>query len=521
MRTQHLVALLLAILLATAFAEEFTFNTKNADKPFANQEGEDSYILISGGTVVNADHSAKADVLIHNDKIVRVGQNIEAPKGTKVVDATDRLVMPGGIDPHTHMEMPFMGTMSADDFFKGSAAALAGGTTMIIDFAIPSKGKSLLDAFENYQQKAAKAPGNYGFHMAVIEWTDQTEKDMAVLAKKGINSFKVFMAYKGALMLNDEGIYKAFKTAKKLGCVPMVHAENGDLVLAEQERVFSELGITGPEGHPLSRPAFFEAEATNRAITIARTVNVPLYIVHVMSAEAMEHVNRAKLRGQRVIGEPVVSGLVLDDSYYRHPDWHVASRYVMSPPLRPKGNDERLRNALASGILDLVATDHCVFNSTQKLMGRDDFRKIPNGLNGVEDRLSIVWDRMVKSGLMTKNDFVRVTSTKAAQIFNVYPRKGVVREGSDADVIVFNPNAKRTISAETHHHNIDWNVYEGWEVTGVVETTIVNGHIAYSNGKLNVAPGQGRFVETPPFGYLYDTLDAFDAINKPTAVDRS
>ncbi|GBF89372.1 dihydropyrimidinase [Raphidocelis subcapitata] len=467
------------------------------------------YVLVKGGTVVNHDASFKADVLINGQTIEAVGPNLQAPKGAKVVDAAGKLVMPGGIDPHTHLDMPFMGQVACDDFFSGQAAALAGGTTMHIDFALPVD-HDLMEGYKTWQAKAVRGCSDYGFHMAVTSWSDKVAKDMGELTKLGINSFKFFMAYKGALMVTDEELINGFSRCKELGALPQVHAENGDAVAEGQRRVF-EAGITGPEGHALSRPAVLEAEATGRAVRLAAWVGVPLYVVHVMSAGAAEEVARARQRGERVIGEPVASGLALNESWMWHEDFSTAAQYVMSPPIRAAEHGAALRAALAGGALQLVATDHAVFNSTQKAVGRHDFRLIPNGVNGIEERMHVVWEEMVNSGLLTPSDFVRVTSAAAAMAFNVYPRKGLLAPGSDADVVVLDPAARHVISARSHHSAIDTNVYEGKAIRGKVVVTVSRGRVVWENGVLDVRPGTSRYVHLPPGGPLFEGLPARDA----------
>ncbi|PKI57778.1 hypothetical protein CRG98_021845 [Punica granatum] len=397
--------------------------------------------------------------------------------------------MPGGIDPHTHLAFDFMGTRTIDDFFSGQAAALAGGTTMHIDFAIPVGG-SLIAGFEAYEERAEKSVMDYGFHMAVTKWDDTVSKEMEIMVnEKGINSFKFFMAYKGALMINDVLLLEGLKKCKSLGALAMVHAEHGDAVFEGQKRMI-ELGITGPEGHALSRPAVLEGEATARAIRLAAFVNTPLYVVHVMSIDAMEEIAKARKSGQKVIGEPIVAGLVLDDSGPWDPDFA----------------------ALSTGILQLVGTDHCVFNSTQKSLGIDDFRKIPNGVNGIEERMHLVWDTMVESGQISVSDYVRITSTESARIFNIYPRKGAILAGSDADIIILNPNSSFEISTSTHHSRTDTNVFEGRRGKGKVEVTIAGGRIVWVNNELTVTPGSGKYVKMPPFSYLFEGIDKTDAI---------
>lgn len=480
------------------------------DDSWACVENVSDKLLIKGGIVVNADRQQQADVYIEDGIIKAVEPNIKAFDEMRVIDATGYYVMPGGIDPHTHLSMPFMGQETCDDFFSGQAAALAGGTTMHIDFALPVDG-DLSAGFEAYSKKAEKSCMDYGFHMAVTSWDEHVAKDMESLVKeKGINSFKFFMAYKGSLMVTDEQLLQGFKKCKELGALPQVHAENGDAVVEGQNRMI-ELGVTEPYGHGLSRPPILEGEATSRAIRLAQFVNTPLYVVHVMSSDALEEIARARQSGQRVIGEPVVSGLALDDSNLWDPDFDTAAKYVMSPPIRPAGHNKALQAALSTGILQLVATDHAVFNSSQKAIGKGDFRKIPNGVNGIEERMHIVWDIMVNSGKITPMDYVRITSTACAQIFNIYPRKGAVMPGSDADIILMNPNATSIISAKTHHSRIDTNVYEGWTTRGKIEVTISRGRVVWEKGMLNIKQGSGRYIPLPPFGHLFDGLDRLDS----------
>ncbi|XP_073261024.1 dihydropyrimidinase isoform X4 [Populus alba] len=385
-------------------------------------------LLIKGGTVVNAHHQEIADVYVKDGIIVAVKPNLTVGDDVKVIDATGKFVMPGGIDPHTHLAMEALNTESVDDFFSGQAAALAEG----------------------------------------------------------------------------------LKRCKSLGALAMVHAENGDAVFEGQKRMI-QLGITGPEGHALSRPPLLEGEATARAIRLAGFVNTPLYVVHVMSIDAMEEIAKARKSGQRVIGEPVVSGLALDDSGLWDSDFTTASKYVMSPPIRASGHGKALQDALSNGVLQLVGTDHCVFNSTQKASGIDDFRKIPNGVNGIEERMHLVWDLMVESGQISVTDYVRVTSTECARIFNIYPRKGAIIAGSDADIIILNPKSTFEINARSHHSRTDTNVYEGRRGKGKVEVTIAGGRVVWENNELKVVPGSGKYIEMAPFSYLFSGIDRADA----------
>ncbi|KAK7276649.1 hypothetical protein RIF29_17793 [Crotalaria pallida] len=512
----HILALILLIITPSSLSQSNQFCDAGIGYGEENSRcgtgigSSNSKLLIKDGTVVNANHKHLAHVYVEDGIILAVDPHITVGDDVTVIDATGKFVMPGGIDPHTHLEFEFMGTETVDDFFSGQAAALAGGTTMHIDFVIPLNG-SLTAGFEAYAKKAKKSCMDYGFHMAITKWDEVVSKEMELMVKeKGINSFKFFMAYKGALMVNDELLLEGFKRCKSLGALAMVHAENGDAVYEGQKRMI-ELGITGPEGHALSRPAVLEGEATARAIRLAEFVNTPLYVVHVMSIDAMEEIAKARKSGQRVIGEPVVSGLVLDESWLWHPDFETAAKYVMSPPIRKRGHDKALQAALSTGILQLVGTDHCAFNSTQKAFGIEDFRKIPNGVNGIEERMHLVWDTLVESGQISVTDYVRLTSTECAKIFNIYPRKGAILPGSDADIIILNPNSSFEISAKSHHSRLDTNVYEGRRGKGKIEVTVAGGRVVWENNELKVAPGTGRYIEMAPYNYLFDGVDKKDA----------
>jgi len=477
-------------------------------------------VLIKGGTVVTAEQTLRADVLCTDGKIVAIAENINQPGGFKEIDAGGQFVMPGGIDPHTHMQLPFMGTVASEDFFSGTAAGLAGGTTMIIDFVIPGKQQNLMEAYNQWREWAAKAVSDYSFHVAVTWWDDTVHRDMEILVREyGVNSFKHFMAYKGALMADDETLINSFMRSLELGAVPTVHAENGELVFRLQNDLYRR-GITGPEGHPLSRPPEVEGEAANRAIRIAEVIGVPVYIVHVSARQALEAITRARSEGQRVFGEALAGHLLIDDSVYRDTDWGRAAAHVMSPPFRPKEHQEALWKGLQSGNLQTTATDHCCFCYDQKAMGREDFRRIPNGTGGVENRLEVLWHHGVNTGRLTMNEFVRVTSTNAAQIFNIYPRKGSVTVGADADLVVWDPEATKTISAKTHHQNVDFNIFEGMTVKGCASYTISHGKLVYANGELKVAKGAGNYVKRPPYAPFYDAVKKRYKAKEPTAVKR-
>jgi len=478
-------------------------------------------LLIRGGTVVNHDHSRRADVLVDGETIVAVAPSIDPPAGAEIIDAGGCHVMPGGIDPHTHLEMPFMGTVTADDFESGTKAALTGGTTMVVDFCLPDPGQSMLAAYQEWRHKSERAASDYGFHMAVTSWSKQVFDDMEVVVKTyGINTFKHFMAYKGALMVNDDELYNSFARCANLGALPLVHAENGDIVAHMQED-FLARGVTGPEGHAYSRPVEVEAEATNRAIMIADMTGAPLYVVHTSCREAHEAIARARAAGKRVYGEPLIQHLLLDASEYQNKDWDHAAQRVMSPPFRDKVHQDSLWAGLQSGSLQVVATDHCAFTTAQKRFGLEDFRKIPNGTSGLEDRMPLLWTSGVISGRLTKEEFVAVTSSNIARILNIFPRKGAVAAGSDADLVVWDPAASKTISAKTQLSRIDYNVFEGYACIGAPAVTLSRGRIAWKSGELRAEAGDGRYVERPAFSPVHIANSTWKHATTPQAVPRA
>ena len=456
-------------------------------------------LLIRGGTVVNADRAFRADVLCQDGLIAAVGEGLQAA-GATVVDAGGQYVLPGGIDPHTHMQLPFMGTTTMDDFFTGTAAGLAGGNTTIIDFAIPSPQQNLMEAYQTWRGWAEKSASDYSFHMAITWWDETVKRDMGTLVQQeGINSFKHFMAYKGAMMCSDETLIQSFKRALELGAMPTVHAENGELVFQLQQEVAAQ-GIKGPEGHPLSRPPIVEGEAVNRAIAIADVLGVPIYVVHVSCIEAAEAIARARARGQRVYGEVLAGHLIVDDSVYRHPDFATAAAHVMSPPFRPKVHQDFLWRGLQAGSLHTTATDHCTFCAAQKAVGKDDFAKIPNGCGGVEERMTVIWDAGVNTGRLTPSEFVAITSANTAKLFNIYPQKGSISVGADADLVLWDPQATKTLSAKTQHSKGDFNVFEGRSVRGLPSHTVSQGKLVYVQGDLRAERGVGRYIKRPAFG---------------------
>ncbi|GAB5438219.1 MULTISPECIES: dihydropyrimidinase [Falsiruegeria] len=474
--------------------------------------------VIKNGTVVTADLSYKADVLVEGGQIIEIGMGLS---GDEELDATGCYVMPGGIDPHVHLEMPFMGTYSSDDFESGTRAGLAGGTTMVVDFCLPNQGESLLDAIKRWDNKSTRANCDYSFHMAVTWWGEQVFNDMkTVIEQRGINTFKHFLAYKGALMVNDDELFSSFNRLAELGGIAMVHAENGDVVAEMTAKLLAE-GNTGPEGHAYSRPSQVEGEATNRAIMIADMAGVPLYVVHTSCEEAHEAIRRARMQGKRVWGEPLIQHLTLDEREYFHEDWDHAARRVMSPPFRDARHQESLWAGLQGGSLSVVATDHCAFTTEQKRYGVGDFSKIPNGTGGLEDRMPMLWTHGVETGRLTPNEFVAVTSTNIAKILNCYPKKGAVLVGADADLVVWDPNKTKTIQASTQQSSIDYNVFEGKEVKGLPRFTLTRGQVAVYDGEIRTQEGHGKFVEREANTPVNRALSSWKELTSPRPVERT
>ncbi len=477
-------------------------------------------VLIKGGTVVNADGRQRADVLCDEGIIKSIAPSIDTGANIEVIDAGGQFVLPGGIDPHTHMQLPFMGTVATEDFYTGTAAGLAGGTTMIIDFVIPDPNQNLMDAYRQWRSWAEKSAADYSFHVAVTWWDETVHADMGTLVREeGINSFKHFMAYKNAIMATDEIMYNSFRRALELGAIVTAHAENGELVFQLQKELLAK-GITGPEGHPLSRPPSVEGEAANRVIQFADVIGVPVYLVHVSTKDALDHIKRAQANGGRVFGEVLAGHLMIDDSVYQNLDWKFAAAHVMSPPFRPKGHQDALWQGLQSGALQTTATDHCCFCYEQKAAGKDDFTLIPNGTAGVEDRMAVLWTHGVRTGRLTIEEFVAATSTNAAKIFNIHPRKGAIREGADGDIVIWDPEATRTISKKTHHQNIDFNIFEGMEVTGNPSHTLSHGVICYDKGELRAQKGKGQYIKRPAFHSMFEALDRKADLTKVQPVKR-
>jgi dihydropyrimidinase len=454
-------------------------------------------LLIKGGTVVTASDQYTGDVFVEGERIAAIGSSLTMA-ADRVIDAAGKYVLPGGIDVHTHLDMPFGGTTSADDFESGTIAAAYGGTTSIIDFAIQYKGQTLHHAWNTWMKKAeGKAAIDYGFHMIITELSDQVEQEMDALVQQGVTSFKLFMAYPGVFMLDDASIFRALLRSGRNGGTICMHAENGGVIDVLVKKALAE-GKTAPKYHALTRPARAEAEATHRAIALAEMADVPIYIVHLSAAEALEMVTEARDRGLPAYAETCPQYLFLSYDNYEERGFDGA-KYVMSPPLRPKDTQDQLWRGLAFNDLQAISTDHCPFcMKEQKVLGKGDFSKIPNGAPGIETRMSLVYDGGVRQGRISINRFVELTSTSPAKIFGLFPRKGTIAPGSDADIVVFDPNKKARLSAETHHMKVDYSPYEGREVTGVTDTVISRGRIVIDGGKFVGRAGSGSFLKRAP-----------------------
>jgi dihydropyrimidinase len=413
----------------------------------------------------------------------------------KVIDASNKLVIPGGIDPHTHMELPFGGTSASDDFRTGTIAAAYGGTTTIIDFAVQYKGQSLTEAVDAWHAKAeGKTAIDYGFHLICTDLPDDRLPEMKKLIGEGVSSFKLFMAYPGVFLVDDGTIFKAMTMAGESGGLICMHAENGVVIDAIVKRALAE-GKTAPKYHALTRPTKAEAEGVHRAIAIAEIAHAPVYIVHLSCSDALEEVTRARDNGLPAFAETCPQYLFLDYSVYEKPGFEGA-KWVMTPPIREQWNQEQLWRGLKFNDLQVVATDHCPFCfREQKELGLNDFTKIPNGGPGVEHRMSLVYNGGVASGRISVNRFVEITSTSAAKIFGLFPKKGTIAVGSDADIVVFDPNEEQTISAKTHHMNVDYSCYEGWKVRGVTKTVLSRGEVVIEDGKYVGKDGRGQFLK--------------------------
>ncbi len=449
-------------------------------------------LLIRNGTVVTADGRETIDVRCRDGRIVELGAGL-APDGDEVIDAADRLVMPGGVDPHVHMALPVAGTVSSDDFASGTAAALAGGTTTIVDFVHPERGQPYLEALADRRREAATAVCDYGLHMAVTWWDDSVRRWLRrLIADEGVPTFKAYLAYQATVGIDDDVLCELMSELAAAGGRLLVHAEHGEMVELLRERFAAE-GHTEPRYHALSRPPELEGEATWRAATLAGVTGCQLYVVHVTCRDSVAAVRRARERGWPVRGETCTHYLLLDDSVYELPEF-AGGAYVCAPPLRPRGHQEELWQALAEGTLEVVATDHCPFTREQKRLGEHDFRLIPGGLAGVEHRLSLLWTHGVAAGRMTAERFVDLVSTRPARLMGLYPRKGAVAVDSDADLVVWDPEARAAIAAASHHQHCDHTPYEGFELRGLPAIVVAGGEVCCRDGELLAAAGRGRFL---------------------------
>jgi len=450
-------------------------------------------VLIKNGRIITAGDDMIADILIEGETVKAIGKNLSAI-ADNVIDAEGMLVFPGGIDPHVHLDMPFMGTFSSDSYETGTRAALFGGTTTVIDFVLQTQGHSLKEALTDWQSRATgTAVGDYSFHMAVTDFNENTKAEIKqMVEEEGITSFKTFMAYKGALMIDDRQMVGLMKEVKQQGGMVTAHATNGDLIdfLVAKHRAEGKLS---PLYHYLSQPEVSEAEASNRFAQLAAYTGCPAYIVHLTCEGALNAVRDMGKKNYQVFAETCIQYLLLDASLYEK-DFEGA-KWVMSPPLREKKDQAALWAGINQGLLQVVATDHCPFKWEQKLMGKDDFSKIPNGHPAIENRVELLYSEGVAKGKISLNKFVEVSSTNAAKLFGMFPRKGTIAVGSDADILIFDPNAKHTLSAKTHHMNVDYSGYEGWEVSGKVKTVLLRGKVAVDGNECKVEKGNGQFIK--------------------------
>lgn len=450
-------------------------------------------LLIKNGRVITADADFTADIFVVDETIQAIGSNLNVQADTEI-DATDKLVFPGGIDPHVHLDMPFMGTFSSDNYETGTRAALFGGTTMVIDFILQKQGNSLQAALDEWRSRSDNnCVGDYSFHMAVTDFNDNTRTEIKkMIEQEGITSFKTFMAYKGALMIDDRQMIGLMEEVKKYGGLINVHATNGDMIdyLVAKHRAEKKLS---PLYHYLSQPEITEAEASERFVDMTYYTGCPGYIVHLTCEGALNAVRNATRRNQKVFVETCIQYLLLDASLYEK-DFEGA-RWVMSPPLRQPKDQATLWAGINQGLVQVVATDHCPFKWEQKLMGRDDFSKIPNGHPAIENRMELLFSEGVHTGKITLNKYVEVACTNPAKIFGMFPRKGTLAPGSDADIVVFDPNETHTLSVSTHHMNVDYSAYEGWPITGKVKTVILRGKVAIDKEKCLVEKGYGKFIK--------------------------
>lgn len=449
-------------------------------------------LLIQNGRVVTAAADFQADLLVEGEHILAIGAGLPEEGVDRVIDATGKLVLPGGIDPHVHLDMPFMGTSSADDYTTGTRAALHGGTTTVIDFVLQTQGESLASALATWRGKSeGKACCDYSYHIAVTDVNPDTIAEIGpLILEQGLPSYKVFMAYRGALMIDDRQMTELMFEVARHGGMINVHATNGDVIDGLVARYLAE-GGTSPVYHALSQPEVTEAEASGRFADLCHYTGVPGYIVHMTCQGALDQVRRATYRNQKVFAETCIQYLLLDDARYARED---GAKWVMSPPLRKPKDQEALWAGIDQGLIQVVATDHCPFTWAQKQLGKDDFSKIPNGHPAIEHRLELLFSEGVRKGRISLHKFVDLVATNPAKIFGMFPQKGTLAVGADADIVVFDPERQHVISADTHHMNVDYSAYEGWEVTGKAETVILRGEVVVDDGRASVEPGFGRFL---------------------------
>jgi dihydropyrimidinase len=458
-------------------------------------------VLIRGGRIITAADDYIADVFISNGTIALIGEALDVSADT-VIDAHGKYVLPGAIDPHTHMEMPFGGTVTCDDFTSGTVSAAFGGTTTIVDFALQTPGQSLPDTLATWQEKMdrCKPVVDVGFHLAVTDLEEGgTLDDLAAMPEEGVTSYKLFMAYKGVIMVDDETLFKTMKVAARTGSLVLVHAENGDAIEVLRQEALAA-GHTEPKYHATTRPPLTEAEAASRAIKLARIAESPLYVVHVSCQEAIEPIAEARSRGWPIWGETCTQYLFIDETFLARPNFE-GGKYVFTPPPRAKEQQENVWHALAGDVLSVVSSDHAPFKwNGQKTLGRDDFTKIPNGAPGVEHRLHMIHHFGVKEGRFSLNRMVELLATNPAKLFGLYPRKGTIAIGSDGDIVIFDPEKRLLLSAETHHSKVDYNLFEGTEVVGAPEVVLVRGQVIVESDDLVGQPGDGQFVRRARFG---------------------
>ena len=451
-------------------------------------------LLIKNGEVVTGDARYVADIWCEGESIARIDRDLRPPPGVEVIDASGKYVFPGFIDPHTHIYLPFMGTYSKDDYETGTQAALVGGTTTIFDMCCPPRIMEPAEGFRTWRAQAeGKAACDYSFHMGVTKFDGNSAVQLREIVATGVQSFKIFLAYKGAFGIDDGELYETLKLAKELGIVVTAHCENETLVAEAQKKLLAE-GLTGPEGHHESRPPQVEAEGVHHLASFAEMTGASVYIVHLSCLEALEEAVRARLRGVHLWVETLIQYLLLDKALAELPNFEGA-KYVMSPPLREKRNQETLWNALRQGLINTVGTDHAPFDfAGQKTMGQGNFAKIPNGIPGLEDRINLLYTYGVKTGRLDLNTFVNVASTNAAKIFGLFPRKGTIQPGADADLVVYDPGYRGKLSAKTHLMNVDYNAFEGWPIEGRPSVVTVRGEVAVRDGKFTGSRGRGRFL---------------------------